>query len=109
MIYAILKPTVSAATDFVADYDLQDLQHFGVQATFTGSDVAGTFKIQKSIDGVVFVDIPLKSTAVTASAPAVLDDEANYRFVRVNWDYTSGTGNITVVLAAKDNPMLLNN
>lgn len=109
MILVNLKPTTAAGTDFVADFDLQDLRSYGVQATFTGADVVGTFKLQKSIDGVVFVDVPLKTTAVTASAATVLDDEANYRFLRANWDYTSGTGNITVVLAVKDNPSLVNN
>lgn len=109
MILVTLRPTGTAGTDFVADFDLQDLRVYGVQATFTGVDVVGTFKLQKSIDGVVFVDITGKSTSVTASAATVLDDEANYRFLRVNWDYTSGTGNITVVLAVKDNPSLVNN
>lgn len=109
MILINLKPTTSAATDFVADFDLQDLRSYGVQATFTGADVVGTFKLQKSIDGVTFVDITDKSTSVTASAATVLDDEANYRYLRANWDYTSGTGNITVVLAVKDAPALVNN
>lgn len=109
MILVTLKNTTSSTTSFTADYDLQDLRSFGIQATFTGSDVAGTFKLQKSIDGVTFVDVPLKTTAVTTSAATVLDDEANYRFVRANWAFTSGTGNITVILAVKDQPSLVNN
>ncbi len=109
MILVTLRPTQSAGTDFTADYDLKDLRVYGVEAVFTGSDVVGTFKLQKSINGSTFVDITGKSTSVTASAPTVLDDEANYRFLRVNWDYTSGTGNITVTLCVKEHPPLMNN
>ncbi len=104
-----MKSTISAGTDFTADYDLQDLKSYSVEAIFTGSDVVGTFKLQKSTTGVAFADVTGKSTSVTGSAYTCLDDEANYRFLRVNWDYTSGTGNITVNLSVKENPPLLNN
>lgn len=111
MKYLILKPATSATTDFTAKYDLQDLRCYAAQAVFSGGggDIVGTFKLQKSVDGVNFVDITGKSTSVTSSATAVQDDEANYRWLQINWDFTSGTGNITVYLAVKENPPLMNN
>ncbi len=104
-----LRATQTAATSFTAKYDLQDLRSYSTQAVFTGADVAGTYKLQKSVDGTNFVDITGKSTSVTSSATAVQDDEANYRYLQVNWAYSSGTGNITVYLAVKENPSLVNN
>lgn len=102
MILATLKSTTSAASDFTVDFDLNDASSYSVEAVFSGSDVVGTFKLQKSVGGTTFIDVSGQSTSVTGSAATVLGDSiANYRFVRVNWDYTSGTGNITVKLAAK--------
>lgn len=100
-----------ATSDFVGDYDLQDLRSYSAQASFASGagDIVGTFKLQKSVDGVNFLDISSKSTSVTSSATAIQEDEANYRFVRVNWDFTSGTGNIVITLVVKENPPLSNN
>ncbi len=111
MILVTLKATAAATSDFTVDFDLRDLRSYGVQAVFSagGGDIIGTFKLQKSIDGVNFVDITGKSTSVTSSATAVQDDEANYRYGRANWDFTSGTGNITVYLVVKEQPPLMNN
>lgn len=109
MILVTLKSSADATVSFTADYDLRDLKSYGIQAVFTGTDVAGTFKLQKSIDGVNFADITGKSTSVTTSTTAVQDDEANYRFVRASWTYTSGTGRIVVSLAVKEQPPLLTN
>jgi hypothetical protein len=107
--YLILKPATSATSSFTAKFDLQDLRCYAVQAVFSGADVAGTFKLQKSVDGTNFVDVTGKSTSVTSSATAVQDDEANYRWLQVSWTYSSGTGNITLYLAVKENPPLVNN
>jgi len=107
-----LTPTVSAVADITSGkIDLGDIRHYSVQAVISGSDVAGTFKLQKSNDGVNFNDIVNASVAVTNSADVFIDvptatnaagiPEASYRYMRYYWDYTSGTGNITVTFCGK--------
>jgi Flp pilus assembly protein TadG len=93
----------SAATSFTASgIDLGDFVMYSVQASFTGSDVAGTFKLQASNDGTNFTDISGATASVTSSGTALLNVEnAGYRFVRADWTYTSGTGNITLTFIAK--------
>jgi hypothetical protein len=102
----ILQPAVSAASDILtpAPLFLGDEKYFDIQAVFTGVDVVGTFKLQQSVDGTNFVDLSGKSTSVTGSATAIQGDNvAQYPWVRFVWDYTSGTGNITVTAIIKQN------
>jgi len=79
----------SAATSFstpgILVADKPDLQ---IQVSFTGVDVnffsttSGTFAVTGSV-GTVFVGLP------TA------------KYMRLNWTYSSGTGNITAIAALK--------
>ena len=112
MITDILYPTTTAATSVTtatAPLDLGDEKFYSLQAVFTGVDVAGTFKLQRSDNGLDFEDIPGATKSVTSSATALLDptsqtgapSAANYRFVRFQWTYTSGTGNLTVISVIK--------
>ncbi len=99
-----LLSTRSAATDVTTiAFDLNDLTTFSIQVTFSGSDVVGGLKLQASIDNVTFVDVANSSQAVSASASHVWDvSGAGYRYIKVAWDYTSGTGNIGVILGVKE-------
>lgn len=103
MITRTLTPTVSAASDFTsAPVDLGDLTHFSIHAVFSGSNVAGTFKLQVSNDATNYVDLSGASTSVSSSSDTLLNvSTAGYRYVRYDWDYTSGTGNITVTFVGK--------
>ena len=95
--------TVSAATDVTGGpIDIGDMTNFSFYALFSGSDVVGTFKLQVGNDGSNFVDLSGSSSAVSASSDACLSvSAAGYRYVRFDWDYTSGTGNITVSFCGK--------
>lgn len=109
----ILQPTVSAVNNISASAPLYlgDEKVFSFQAVFTGSDVVGTFKIQRSDDGTVFEDVPGATKSVSSSATAYLDQSsqtgvpsvASYVYVRFVWTYGSGTGNITVTGIIKQN------
>lgn len=101
---ATLIPTSSAAVDVTsAAFDLGDITVYGVQVIFTGANVVGTLTLEASNNGSNFVTVASSSQAVTASAGAYWSvTGAGYRYVRVAWDYTSGTGNITVELSAKE-------
>lgn len=100
-----LLSTRSAVTDVTTvGFFLVDLTTFAIQVTFTGADVVGTLKLQGSVDNVTYVDISNSSQAVTASANHLWDvTRAGYTWVKVDWDYTSGTGNITINLVVKEN------
>ncbi len=103
---AILIPTQSAAVDITsAGFQLVDLQGFSVTVDFTGADVVGTLTLQGTNDqtgSTGWITVASSSQAVTASADHMWNVQgAEYRWVRVFWDYTSGTGNITATLVAK--------
>jgi hypothetical protein len=99
-----LIATVSAATSVSSiGYDLGDLASFSVQGVFSGSNVAGTLKLQCSNDNTTWVDVPSASTSITSSADEVFNiSNAQYRYVRASWTYSSGTGNITCYFVAKE-------
>lgn len=101
---ATLVATVTAATDVTSSaFDLGDLTTFAVMVNFSGSDVVGTLTLQSSNDGSTWVTVASSSQAVTASGDHIWNvSSAGYRYVRTFWDYTSGTGNITVTLVAKE-------
>lgn len=103
MISNVLIPTVAAGSAAsTANFFLGDCLEYAVQAVFTGSNVAGTFSLNYSVDGVNFLALSGKSTSISSSGGTILGDSAAYYpWVQISWAYSSGTGNITVTLAAK--------
>lgn len=95
----------SAATDVTtAPFDLNDLFRFAIGVNFTGANVVGTLKMQASVDNVTWFDVTGSTQAVTASTDHIWDvTVCGYRWVRVDWDYTSGTGNISIDMHVKEN------
>lgn len=95
----------SAAANFTSGVtDLCDLTTYSIQVAFSAGagDLVGTLKLQASLDNSTWVDISGSSVAVTASANNVWDvTRAGYRYVRVVWTYTSGTGNVVVTIHIK--------
>lgn len=100
----ILLQTVSAATSVKSGFtDLGDLTSFCIDVIITGSDVAGTVALECSRDGVTVKTVTDSSISITNSADTIYDVAAcGYRFVRVSWTYSSGTGNITVKNTIKE-------
>lgn len=83
---------------------LGDLVNASVDAVFSGGagDLAGTFKLQASSDGTNFVDVTGQSQSVTAAAYKLLNFQSTAPYVRVVWTFSSGTGNLTSVIRAKE-------
>ena len=104
---ATLIATVSATPSKVSPaFDLGDLTVYGVGVAFTGADVAGTLTLESCNSGndADFVTVANSSQAVSLSADHFWSvSGAGYRYVRVRWAYTSGTGNITADINAKEN------
>lgn len=103
-IAALYPADTSAAADVRSTwYDLGDLTTFAIAVDFTGADLAGTLYLECSNDQTDFVVVTGSSQAVTAAASHVWNvQNAGYRYIRVFWDYTSGTGNIAAKLVAKE-------
>jgi hypothetical protein len=95
----------TSASAFTNSQPLKKLDYMSafILVEFTGSDVAGSLKLQTSIDGLstsTWVDIANSTQAITASAPHAWSiSEAPYPYIRVSWTYTSGTGNISAKAA----------
>lgn len=95
--------TVSAASSASAVYELGDYRDYAIGVNFSGSNVAGDLKLQASVDNTTFVDITGSAVTVTSSADHIWNiTDAQYRYVKVVWTTSSGTGNITVDICLKD-------
>lgn len=96
--------TTSAGVDITGvGFDLNDLKSCSISVVFTGSNVVGTLKLQASNDDLVWFDVPNTTTSVTASGDVFYNiDVCSYRYIRLVWTYTSGTGNITAGLFLKE-------
>lgn len=100
----LLVATTSAAADLTTpQVDLGDLTTFSIHVAFTGTNVVGSLALESSLDNVNWNLIADSTQAVTASTDHVWNTSgAGYRYVRVTWDYTSGTGNILIRFFAKE-------
>lgn len=104
-----LIATTSGALDVTsAAQDLGDLQSFSIEVEFSGADLVGTLTMQcRNTTAAAWKTVASSSQSVTASADHIWNvTGAGYRWVRVFWDYTSGTGNITATLVAKENAVI---
>lgn len=100
----LLQTVSSNPSATTGSYDIGDLKDLSVQVVFTGSNVVGVFKLQASIDGTNYFDVPSSSQNITSSVGYLYSiSNAGYRYIQGSWTYTSGTGNITVTLFLKDN------
>jgi len=97
MIEIINITATSAATSVTTPpVDLGDLTNYSVDITFTGSNVVGTLTLESSVFGTQWNTVSGSSQAVTASTNHEYTVcGASYRYFRLKWVYTSGTGNIS--------------
>lgn len=106
-----LVSTVTAAADVTsAAFDLGDLQDFAIEVEFSGGagNLVGVLTMEcRNKTTAAWKTVSSSSQNVTASADHIWNViGAGYRYVRVFWDYTSGTGNIKVDLIAKENVII---
>lgn len=93
----LLVNAVNAASDQNSPVlTLNDLTNYSIHIDFSGVDLAGTLTLESSNDNTDFVTVANSSQSVTLAASHVYDvAQAQYLYVRVAWDYTSGTGTWT--------------
>lgn len=100
----ILTAATSAAVDVTSGaMDLQDLEKYAIACVISGSNIAGTMILQASVEGTTYFTVANSSTAITNSDDVFYDvTAAGYRYARVKWTASSGTGNLTVTGFIKD-------
>lgn len=98
-VFPAFLPSQSAATDYTSPgIPVGDNGNIAVGVTLSGADVVGSI----SIFGAMTEDFARPyllqtATAVTASADTLVSiNDINLPWVRIFWDYTSGTGNIII-------------
>ena len=99
-----LLATVSAASNRTSgDLFLGDYIGYSMTVLISGSDIAGTLKLQASNDQTTYVDISGSSQSITSSADHIWSiSDAQYLYVRAVWTTSSGTGNITITGFVKE-------
>lgn len=73
---------------------------YAVHAIWTGAPV-GSVSVQGSNDSVNFVEVAADDTAGAAGQYLLNVEHQHYRYVRVSYIRTSGTGSLTVYFSAK--------
>lgn len=89
-------------------FDIGDEKVVCITVDFSGGggDLAGTLKLQASIDNSVYIDVADSDQAITGSEDHMWSiADAAYRYVRVDWAYSSGTGNLTAKAIVKSTPV----
>lgn len=104
-IVTLIESTSGAASVNSAAYDLGDITTFSIEVDLTGANVVGTLTLEsRDSDTAAWKTVANSSQAITASGDHIWSvTGAGYRYVRVAWVYTSGTGNISSTLVAKEN------
>jgi len=95
---------VSAVTDYTSPaIPVGDNGNISIGVTLTGADVAGSILVQGAMTEDFARPFPLAAaTAITLSADTLLTfPDISVPWVRIFWDYTSGTGNITIDVSIK--------
>lgn len=99
----------NAGANFVSvPFDLGDLDIFACQVTFSGGggNLAGTLTLECCSDTSStgeYTTVLNSSQNVTSSTQHTWNVQgAGYRYVRVRWVYSSGTGDANVKLTAKE-------
>jgi hypothetical protein len=99
-----IKNVDSSSNLTTAPQEVGDNINCSVQSTFSGTDVAGSLLIEGSNleDPDSFVAISGATDTVASSDPSLVNiTNAGYRYIRLAWTYTSGTGNITITFVSK--------
>lgn len=107
---SFLNQKIAPAEDMSGSFnspavDIANLIGYSLQAVFTGTP-NGTFKLQASCDDleapVNWTDVGSSSVAITAAGSAIWNnDGAHYRWVRLVYTRSSGSGSCDVTVAAK--------
>lgn len=95
----------ASVTVYSAALDAQQLYALSAQAKFSSATLAGAFKIQASNDPLAatnWSDVSASSQTVASGALTLIPmQQLSYRWVRLAWVPSAGSGNITVTINAQ--------
>ncbi len=100
----ILAAQAATADATTGQIDLNDLVCYSMQVNFTAGagDLVGVLQLQGSLDNVNYANIPNTSVNVVTSTNQIYDiQRCGYRYARIKWTFTSGTGNIAAIAYLK--------
>ena len=99
----IVSATDASADITSAPVDLGEQTEYSVQVAFSSGTLNGTLTLEASNDKTTYATITGTSQAVASGAPHVYNvGGAGYRFFRLFWDATSGTGTATAKCLIKE-------
>lgn len=94
--------SASTSIDSVGFF-LGDLNTYSVHITFSSSTLNGTLYLQASNDNSDWPNISESQQSIVSGTSHLYSvQNAAYKYVRVSWTRTSGTGTITAKLVAKE-------
>lgn len=82
-------------------YEIGDYQDFSVHVDFSGSDLAGNLDLGGSNNGTDWVDLSDQKAVTGAASKLYNKTDQQYKYLKVTWTYSSGSGNWTVMLGLK--------
>jgi hypothetical protein len=105
----MINTIISNAADISANYtsesvDISFANGFAVQMQWTGTPT-GTLRIQGSLDGILFSNVPSGSVALAGVAGDTLFNTSypvHYTHVRVSYTAAAGAGTLTVRVGGKE-------
>ena len=81
--------------------DLGEVGGFAVHSIFTGSPV-GSLQVEASNTQNASDFIPMDTYAVTAAGKRLINvEKTHYKYIRITYTFTSGTGSLTSYVSAK--------
>jgi len=84
-------------------YSIGDLRDYGLQVVFSSATLEGVLSIQGSLDDTTYIPVTESFQTVVAGAAHLWNvTGANYRWVRLFWDRSAGTGTLTAKLTLKE-------
>jgi hypothetical protein len=105
----LLNNSVVSNGDMSADItssvvDVSEIKSIAVQASWSGSSPVGTLHIQASLDNVTYTNLTAGSS-ISGNTGSVVVNYPDYAFkyVRLFYDVTSGTGTLQCSIAGKGN------
>jgi len=96
----------AAANITSVQLDLGDLETYSMHADFSSATLGGTVALEASNDNADYVGIVGASQVIASGASHLFNVvNAAYRYVRLTWVQTGGTGTLTVKAVIKENPI----
>lgn len=100
---ALLSAADASSTVTSTPVDLGDMVNYSCQVVFSSGTLNGTLKLTASNDNVNYTDVTGSSQVIASGASHVWNVvNATYRYSKVVWTPSSGTGTISATALIKE-------